>query len=122
MQSRSVFEQHGSASVERGVWIHQGQRFEALGSVVDTARGLVVGYPKEADGGPSYFTLRTWNGAQICPLVCVRRARLTHIAGRYVGPIVMYYWRATIDGVRYSGRNQGTGLVLRLRAGKRVAS
>lgn len=115
----------GSAWVETGVVIHDGQRFEALGSVVDTENGVLIGYPKATDphaGKPPYWTLNTWGGEPMYPLVLVRTRRVSHVAGRYTGPFVMHYWRATIDGVRYSGRNSGPGMALKLRAGKRVAS
>ncbi len=111
-------EQHASATVEIGAMIHNGQRFEALGSVVDFERGILVGYPAQIHTDrPPFYALQTWDGQRIHGMVLVRKA-WRYCFGRKVE---IYYWRALIDGRRYSGRNSGLGMVLTLRAGKQVA-
>lgn len=126
MQSLSVFEQHGSAAfesvtgtsgsatVEVGAVIYDGRRFEALGSIIDAERGIIVGYPHHSDKPGMPHLLRTWEGKSMGMLAITGHAR-----GFYGAKLTCYSFE--YEGVRYSGRGSGNGMLLRLRAGKRVA-
>jgi hypothetical protein len=107
------------ATVETGTVEVSGRAFTALGSVVDPARGLIVGYVREVKD-PSRalgvrFELTTWQGALIAPLKLVRTFESYGVAR-----CRMRAWSATIDGRVYSGRNSGAGMLVRMRAGRTV--
>ena len=101
----------GGATVEIGVFTHEGREFAALGSVLDETRGMVCAY---ASGVPGAYTLQTWGGEVIAPLTLVKTWRQSGCFGGF--PVRIYAWRAEIKGVTYSGRNAGPQVFLRLRA------
>ena len=101
------------ATVEVGTVTFNGRDFAALGSVVDTARGIVFGYVSEREG---CFILTTWEGAEIAPLRLVRRFKSYGVTR-----CELWAWSAIVGGRVYSGRNSGAGMLVRMRGGK-VAS
>ena len=108
----SFHKQENGAVVEVGVFSHEAKTFSALGSVVDPASGIIIGYVSHA-GGKAHLT--TWDGDYILPIVCVST---WDIRNRHTGERTrMCAYRATdAHGVRYSGRGLGDGMLLRLRA------
>lgn len=103
------------ARVEIATITHEGRDFTALGSVVDHARGFVVGYVTRDEHGPnpSTYRLTTWEGTTIAPL---RLVNTWEQYGFYGARVRHFAWRAVIDGRTYSGRNSGPGMLLRMRA------
>lgn len=104
------------ARVETGIVVHEGREFAALGSVVDPARGIIVGYvsdarPDVSSGNPTRFVLTTWQGEAIAPLMLVRRWTSYGVAR-----CTLFAWTCVLGGKRYSGRNSGPGMVVRMRA------
>ena len=95
------------AQVELAAVIHNGHEFTHLGSVIDESAGLLIGYPSKDEKH-----LLTWDGKPICPLnrVSSRRQRCFH----FFVAIVAY--SCEYNGRHYTGRNQGSGMLLRLRA------
>ncbi|NIR58239.1 MAG: hypothetical protein GWO02_01300 [Gammaproteobacteria bacterium] len=108
MQSHSQMRVVDGARVEIGTFVHEGQPFAALGSVVDERRGLLVGYVVRRGGA---WRLTTWDGAQIMPLR--RTSAYRGLRGAWV-----HCWTGTLNGRRYSGRNGGASLACTLRARK----
>ena len=102
--------QADGARVESATITHEGRDFTALGSVVDTARGFVVGY---VGGSPGAWRLQTWEGTVIAPLT---RVRSWTQRGFYGVRVEIHAWRAVIDGRTYTGRNSGPGMFVRMRA------
>lgn len=109
MQSHSEFHEHDGVRVESATIVHEGKSFTALGSVVDHARGFVVGY---VSGEPGAWRLTTWDGTTIAPLT---RVRSWTQWGFGAVRNEIHAWRAVIDGKTYSGRNSGPTMVLRMR-------
>jgi hypothetical protein len=101
------------ARVEVGTVTFEGRDFSALGSIVDPARGVAVGYVSR-DKATGAYTFTTWEGKTIAPLA--HRGTWTQ-RGFYGVRITIYAWTCTIDGRRYSGRNSGPCMLLRMRAG-----
>ena len=97
----------GGASVEVGTVTHDGREFAALGSVVDEASGLV----SYRDG--KRYVLTTWEGVELAPL---RLVRTWEQRGFYGTRTRVYAWSAVVQGRKYSGRNSGPTMVLRMRA------
>lgn len=103
------------ARVEVGTFTFEGRDFEALGSVVDEARGIVFGYVHKLTAGG--YELRTWSGGTIAPLRLTGAWTNRTCFGGW--PIKMRAWACTINGRRYSGRNGDMDLV-RMRASRRA--
>ena len=104
----SLQENPGKAFVEVGTIEHEGQQYTAGGAYYDPERGLLAGYPM---GDPSQgYGLYTWKGELITPLRLVSTYR-----GGF-GRNKMYSWQATYNGQRFSGRNSGLHMALRMRA------
>ena len=121
MQSRSeTHQQPNGAQVEVGTITLDGREFAAVGSIVDTAGGLLVGYVHEHT--PGYFELRTWEGQPIVPLR--RTARVTtRLPSADGSPMVLDCYSATYQGRVYSGRHcSAWNQSIRLRAGRAVKS
>jgi len=117
MQSRSETRQApNGAQVEIGTITLQGREFTALGSIVDPASGLLVGYVHEHT--PGFFELRTWQGQPICPLR--RTGRITTRLRACDGsPMRLECYSATYQGRNYYGRHCGDwNQSIRLRAGR----
>jgi len=108
--SSSTQVQADGARVETGVVHHEGKAFAALGSVVDVASGLVNAYVSENGG---VYTLTTWEGTPIAPLILTGKWQQWGLGGVRN---TIWAWRATVDGVRFSGRNSGPGMFIRMRA------
>lgn len=103
MQSRSErHKQANGAIVERGIFAFEGQEYAALGSVIDEKRGVLVGYPVCG-------VLQTWDGKPIAAL------KITGYARGSSGERLTC-WACEYNGQRYSGRNSGEHMVLKLRA------
>jgi hypothetical protein len=104
MQYRSETKQaDNGAQVEIGTVIHEGREYSAMGSIIDEACGVIVGYVSKDE-----LALRTWGGEQICELRVVSRFKA------FGNPVTAY--RCIYNGRRYSGRGSGPQMVLRLRA------
>jgi hypothetical protein len=103
------------ATVEVGTITHEGREFSAMGAVIDTTDGVIVGYPKHGDGTgrDGGHTLRTWDGAFIAALEITGYARGFH------GTELTCY-ALTYEGRRYSGRGLGAHMCLRLKARKQA--
>jgi hypothetical protein len=104
------------ATVEVGTVTHNGRSYSAMGSMVDTSRGIVVGYVHDrGQARTPRYTLTTWEGGHIADL---------SLTGAWMGRtprgdrVRMYGWAATIGGRVYSGRNSGAAMVVRLKAGR----
>jgi hypothetical protein len=87
--------------------VHQGRRFSAGGARVSST--AIVAYP--AAGG----VLNDWHGRPI--------GRWSKVANWLVGsrwglPTVVMQIRAVVDGITYTGRGQGPGMIFRGRAVK----
>ena len=105
--------QPDGARVEVGVFVHEGREFSALGSCVDESRGVICAY---ASGIPGAYKLTTWGGETIAPLTLVRTWKQYGCFGGF--PCTIYAWSCTVNGRKYSGRNAGPQIFLRMRAGK----
>jgi len=91
----------------------QGHEFTAMGSVVDKANGLIVGYPKKT---PSGWTIGDGVASDVkIRLISSWKQRMPN---GFFPWTRIYAWSAVVDGVRYSGRNSGEGMLLRMRAKK----
>jgi hypothetical protein len=112
-QFESVTGQSGSATVEVGTVIHEGQRIEALGAIIDTERGLIVGYPHHGNGNGFTNQLRTWDGKAIAAL------EITGTARGFNG-VKLTCYAMTYEGRRYHGRGLGDGMSVRMHGGKVV--
>lgn len=106
--SKAVVASNG-AMVEVATVHFEGKPFTAMGAMVDESRGVIVGYPGLQCPGRSQYTLRTWNGERIAELTVTGSSR-----GFYGSRLTC--WALTLNGRRYTGRNSGLGMVLRLRA------
>lgn len=108
----------GGSHHETGIFEHQGRKFSAGGSVIDTRRGLVSGYPKliaeSAERGARY-ALQSWGGRIIAPLRLTGTFKTPGFGG-FKNKI--WAWQTIIEGRVYSGRNSGPGMLLRMRAGR----
>lgn len=97
------------AQVEIGTVNFEGREFSSLGSIIDEASGIIVGYPKGN-------TLQTWNGQVIeglrLSVTSSWRTPRSYMSDR------MFAYSATYKGKRYHGRGAGDGILLRLRASK----
>lgn len=90
---------------------YAGRQFTASGAVVTP--GYLLAYP--ADGG----ILTDWHGAPIGTWRTISTRPAIFFGRRsWIGP-TYYYMRATVDGVTYSLRGFGVGMVAR---GRRVKS
>lgn len=112
---------NNGATVEVATVIFEGREFTNLGSVVDEARGLLVGYPverKDPAPGESRYVLQTFDGKPIAPVTLVSKWRQRVAFGGFGFDV--YAWRAEYNGRTYSGRNAGNfagpNMILRLRA------
>jgi hypothetical protein len=115
------------ASVEIGTVEFEGLEYAALGSIVDTSNGYLAGYVQAAPGEQDRGIARlcTWEGVEICKLRSVATWQLSGREGqarRSAFYTTMTAYRATHCGKVYSGRGLGPGMLLRLRAGRRVES
>lgn len=104
------------ARVEVGTMSFEGRDFAATGSIVDEARGYVVGYVHTLPDGR--YELRTWGGETIAPLRKTGSWKVRTCFGGW--PVTMRAWAATINGRRYSGRNGSEWDLLRMRASGRA--
>ncbi len=95
---------------------HGGVTYEAGGAFYDAASGTLVGYVR--DLGEGRYWLTRWDGGTIAPLRLVSKHRGGFGRGMSRGTI--YAWSATYDGRVFSGRNSGTEMLLRMRAGRRT--
>jgi hypothetical protein len=112
------------ARIEVGTIAHEGREFAALGSVIDTARGVVVGYVMRKPLGPppdgsatTGWWLTTWDGQYVAALHLSSTWEVRRVSHR--GEFVCYQmssWSCVIAGRRYTGRNAGEGMVLSMRA------
>lgn len=101
-------------SVELGTFTLEGVSYTAMGSMIDTEAGQIVGYVVQPrDGWGRLYNLTTWHGAHIGVLT-LTKSYIT--AGRTRARI--YCWKMIYAGRAYHGRNAGPGLVLRLKASK----
>jgi hypothetical protein len=122
--SSKTYPQPGGATVEVGTFNFQGRDFSAFGAVVDVANGRIDGYvlgPFVGVAGEPFqsgcYSLILWGGKMIANL------RLTGKWLQYgFGGVKneIFAWSATIDGHVYSGRNSGPGMLLRMRAGRKI--
>ena len=108
------------ARVEVGTIAHAGRKFSALGSVVDPARGVLVGYVtkrKDPQPGQTLYVLTSWDGK--------RELADIHLTSTWKTPqsnwsSTQSSWWAVVDGQRYVGRGAGENMLLKMRAvGKR---
>lgn len=110
MKSRSETKiADNGASIELATIEHEGKEFTAFGSIIDHARGIVVGYPSMIDGK---LCLSTWDGKAITSLHVVSKWRIHSWQSD-----AMCAYQATIDGHSYHGRGLN-GLVVYMRKGK----
>ena len=100
------------ATVELGTVEIDGRPFDAFGSVIDERNGMIIGYPGTVSPSSHQHWLKTWVGAPIVPLTITGKAK-------GFGTTLTCY-SAVFNGVRYHGRGLGDGMILRLRAGRRV--
>jgi hypothetical protein len=100
------------AKVEVGTVTFQGRDFSAMGSVVDEANGIILGYVSGAQG---IYYLTTWEGKVLGSLKLTGTWKNRNVFGGF--PVTMYAWSAVIGGKKYSGRNTGAGMLLRMKAG-----
>ena len=101
------------AIVEMATLVHEGREHTAMGSVVDEANGLIIGYVSRDN-----TALTTWAGGRICGLRVVSRFRIPCLGWRRGTEITAY--RARFNGADWHGRGAGTGMVLRLRRPRRT--
>jgi hypothetical protein len=102
------------ATVEIGTIEHEGRSFEALGAVIDTSTGLILGYPKHGNFNGVPHTLCTWDGKPLGPLAITGYARGFH-------GVKLTCYSFEYEGRRYTGRGLGDGMSVRLHArGKRA--
>ena len=109
---------HRKPKIEIGTIEHQGRKFSAMGSVVDSERGVVVGYVGKGTvpGHASHARpLTTWKGEQI-GVIWPKSSRKTPRS--YVSSH-SYAYDAIVDGEKYHGRGQGEGMVVRLKRYKK---
>jgi hypothetical protein len=90
---------------------HEGKTFEAGGSVITP--DFVIGYFSFNFGD---HVIKTWHGEIIGKARITSRWRLT---GYATWASDMYQVEATINGIKYTGRTQGDGMIWK---GKRKAS
>ena len=107
---RSEVVQENGARIEYATVIHDGQEFTNLGSVI-TDR-FISGYVKKIDG---VYHLTTWNGEPIMRLVISSQWKQLTWAGYRVQ---MYSFSGEYNGHVWAGRNQGEGILIRMRRGK----
>jgi hypothetical protein len=109
---------HRKPKIEIGTIEHQGRKFSAMGSVVDSERGVVVGYVGKGTvpGHASHARpLTTWKGEQIgviWPTSSWKTPR-SYVSSH------SYAYDAIVDGEKYHGRGQGEGMVVRLKRYKK---
>lgn len=99
------------AKVEVATITMLGRDYTATGSVIAEDAGVIVGYPYCVGFYPFKgfeYELLTWSGDKIGALEKTGKARGFHGSE-------ITCWAMTYGGKRYSGRNAGTGMVLRLR-------
>lgn len=88
---------------------HEGREFTAFGAEIDHANGVLVGYVS-SDGK----SLTKSGGEVICPLQFVSKYRVySHKWGSWTD---VFCYRAAAGGLRYHGRGQGPGMLLRMKA------
>jgi len=98
----------GGGFSEVGTVTHRGQSFGAFGSSYDPVSGTLVGYAKRAPGGQ--WTLSSWEGQPICPLKHTGSWR-----GGF-GRETMHSFSCVYDGRKFTGRNTGEEMLLRMKA------
>ena len=103
------------AKVELATVTHEGKDFVATGAYFSSDRSKIVGDPCVTDG---IYTLETWGGVTIAPLA--HRGTWTNARGFGGTYAKIWAWAMVIDGVRYSGRNGGPGMLLCMRRGRKV--
>ncbi len=116
MQTNSVTHTASNgATIEVGTITHEGRSFSATGAIVDESAGLIFGYVKclNPDSHPTCqrFELTNWEGATIMPLT--RTGKATGFYGTK-----LECFAGTLNGRRYSGRGLGSGMCIRMRAGR----
>jgi hypothetical protein len=107
---------HRQPRIEVGVWEHEGEKYENLGSIVDLDRGYVVGYVGKAGTAPGYGAhvspLTSWDGKTVIGAVWPISSRKTP---QSAFSSHSYAYRGVVDGESYHGSGQGEGMVLRLK-------
>lgn len=111
--------------IEVATLTHAGKDYAAYGAIIDTARGMIAGYVSADPASPvglaytaanpqaSRYRLTTWEGKTIAPLTLVRKYEQRVFGGMKT---TMYAWSCVINGKRYSGRNSGPAMFVRMRA------
>lgn len=84
--------------VEVGTIEHEGRRYSAGGSFIDTKHGVICGYPKHGDPSKGLpHTLQSWGGESIGMLEITGHARGFH-------GVKLTCYALTYEGRRYHGR------------------
>ncbi len=111
MEFQSIVQQTRDTRVEIGRVTHAGRTFDALGSVVSPT--YAAGYPDFAPNA-TRGRLRSWDGADLgaCRIVSAWRTPRSWTSSH------MYQIEATIDGITYTGRGGGHGMLWRGRPKK----
>lgn len=117
---KSASETHilaSGATVEVGTITHEGRTFKAGGSCIDMERGRIFAYVKQVgfhkNPALASYELTSWGGDPIMPL------QLTGTATGFHGS-KLYCFSGTLNGRKWSGRGQGAGMYLTMRAGRAV--
>jgi hypothetical protein len=105
--------------VELGTLNFQGKDFTYYGSIIDEKRGIILGYVVEGPDSLEWskkYLLTTWEGKTICLLKRTGSWLNYKVFGSF--PVKMWAWSAIINGKRYHGCNSGTGMLVKMKAGK----
>ena len=111
MISRLTFRSETRDGVEVGIVTHDGKEYSALGSVVTPDRLVAYMGKKFA---PTLCFITTWEGT----VIGAGRIRSTWTTPRSYISSEMYQVEAVVNGVHYTGRCAGDGMIFK---GKRVA-
>ena len=94
------------------IFTHEGKSFKSGGAFVSP--GYAIGYPKfDQDQAGAVGVMNDWHGNKLGTARIVSCWETT--PRRYISPR-MYQIEATIDGVTYTGRGGGSGMIWRGKA------
>lgn len=100
--------------VESGcVFEHKGRQFELGGAIITDE--WIVGYVGKFDPATQSRSLTDWHGKILgaCRIVATWKTPRSYISS------TMHQIEATVNGVRYTGRSAGTGMIYRGKRAKR---
>ena len=121
-ESRSELTTSDTRVEELAVIVHEGREFSAGGFSVDLEAGRMIAYVTEDKTHPEGFPyekplvwLTTWAGERSVTLARTGKSR-----GFYGATLEHFYTRRPVAGFYWYGKGLGSGMMLRLRKGRKV--